>query len=193
MRIFLVAAALVVGGALFACSEECERGDANCDGSVAAVCVDAVDSELVLRRHWARTDCSGRRCVTIDQGNGGHDAFCALATTVDARCPPSTTSEARTVCDKNTLLTCRAGFVADAQPCAGTCITPRDTGCDEEPFCALSASPDPLCADGAFNACIGDEISRCVCGLREAGHACTSPGPHCVVLSPAPRQVVGCR
>lgn len=115
-RAFSVAIGLV---ALSACArQECELGESRCRGAVAQVCTTTATGTATNSTEWADTSC-GDATLCHDDERG---AFCTVRAQPDARCPDG---DQVAVCDDETALTCRNGYLVRQTLCAACAVDER--------------------------------------------------------------------
>ena len=195
MRVlFMAFAALAFGGCV---RDECQAGQARCDGNVAWSCGPQGDDgnpQLV----WQRQDCGAAACAMDDQGS-----FCALESAPNPAC--STVSGS--LCVGTSITRCRAGYVTFEHDCtvdagAGSPSPPsvdsNTPGCvsgDQGSFCVPKLERDRACpktSPGAqvHPACSGNDAIECAYGFAATRTSCNDlicecngAGPACTLAS----------
>jgi len=165
---------------LLACTppDECDGPYVACDGNVAVTCASRSVNDLQSYFDLRRESCGERFCRT---SNG--NAFCALDPDDDPDCPmPFRNEYLASGCVAGVLTTWRYGARISTQTCtAGTTCLALDGTCSGEAYCVANTNPEPLCT-GAFTRCVDEQvIAYCRCGFQIDAHACSNPGPRCVL------------
>ena len=159
-------------------ADECDDPSAACDGNVAVTCASRSVNELQSYLKLRREPCGDRFCRTSNR-----NAFCALDPADDPQCPAELRDRHQASgCVGDVLTAWRYGARISAETCAvGTTCLALDGECNGEAYCVPDTNPEPLCA-GAFNRCVDEHvIAYCRCGFQVEAHACSNPGPQCVI------------
>jgi hypothetical protein len=167
-----VALVVVIAALSSGCRDECERGEAKCEGNTKVVCeYEYSDNHAPLV--WRRTACADKTCVVATTPTG-HEALCALGAQPEPRCAVGKT----TGCDGSDVLMCAHGFALARERCAGAlvCALPAQSAA----FCAKSAATDPRCGQAGGQSTCGADGTYLVCregfvvkeGMCPAGQRC---------------------
>ncbi|MGC4090700.1 MAG: hypothetical protein QM756_23075 [Polyangiaceae bacterium] len=148
------ALALAVSAALPGCMlehDECDEGEARCDGSIARVCT-AHESEDGARRlmRWSSRDCGSNACVTAQAAL--REAFCALSAKPDERCEDGGDASS---CDGNALVSCHLGYATDVHACSGACISLEGM----TDYCREAPPAEVKCVSGDGCMLVGDRVT----------------------------------
>jgi len=155
-------------------NNECDAGDDQCSGNTAMNCQRCAGP--ACGRWWETQDCGQTNTVCVEDSR--HGAFCALSSMPDPRCRGD--NYVAGYCDGDVMVHCTSsGFATSRNDCSATqktCAHFEQLG----PSCALSADPDPRCADlpdGTGQVC--DEDGAMVLSCREGfawlSYACENP------------------
>jgi hypothetical protein len=156
-------------------ADECELGQARCNGNAAQYCDTAnSDSDRLV---WTGADCGDGYCKLSTDSNSPKP-FCATTETPDPRCSDGQDVE---FCDGNVVIGCHQGYVEHSVDCrTGDSfgprrrISPMPTGyCvakEGAALCALASEPNPACptdtvatamTEPVRTVCAGDKLLTC--------------------------------
>ena len=160
-------------GALPGCAEgdDCNRGEARCDGSVAMNCEPLETGDGTFEK-WRPQSCSANTCKLDPAG----PAFCATSPDPSPRCDGTRKS----FCDGTMLLDCRGSYAfSEGYDCASRADGPF---CIEvgppaySAFCATEPTRNPSCPSPSItrdnSTCDGNDFVYCEHGFVTSRRSC---------------------
>lgn len=159
--------------ALTGCVEgdDCKRGEARCDGSVAMNCEPIETGDGTFDK-WSQQTCSANTCKLDPAG----PAFCATSADPNPRCDGTRNS----FCDGSRLLACRGSYAfSEDHDCASAADGPFcvEIGAPSNgAFCATESTRNPSCPNPPItrdnSTCDGNDFVYCEHGFVTSRRSC---------------------